>query len=510
MDTLGHLAGGFASALSPLNLAMALVGALLGTIVGVLPGLGPTSAIAILIPLTSVLPPTAAIIMMAGIFYGAMYGGSTTSILLNIPGEVASVPTCLDGYPMAQQGRGGPALGIAAIGSFMAGTLGVIGLTFFAPFLADQALRFGPPEYFGLMILALTVMVGLSGGSLLKSLLMGCTGYFLSLAGIGPASGFPRFNYGTVTLYGGGELISVVIGIFAIAEVLVGLEESRVAVAIKKIGNVFPSVKDLRTSFMPMVRGTGVGFFLGLLPGCSPAVTTFLAYDLEKKVSRTPERFGKGAIEGVAAPEAANNATSQAGFIPLMALGIPASPPLAVLMGGLMIYGLQPGPLLFKDHPDFVWTIIASMYIGNILLLVLNLPLVGLWARLTTVPYAIMGPVILIICIVGAFTVNNNLFDVFTCLIFGIIGYFMRKYDWPAVPLILCFILGPLLERALIESLAISGGSVLIFFTRGISLGLLIGAGILLFLSIKIMRRTEHRVKEEEGTTCLPTEEEKG
>jgi putative tricarboxylic transport membrane protein len=289
--------------------------------VGVLPGLGPTSAIAILIPLTSVLPPTAAIIMMAGIFYGAMYGGSTTAILLNIPGEVASVPTCLDGYPLAQQGRGGPALGIAAIGSFMAGTLGVIGLTFSAPFLADQALKFGPPEYFGLMILALTVMVGLSGGSLLKSLMMGCAGYFLSLAGIGPASGFPRFNYGTVTLYGGVELISVVIGIFAVSEVLVGLEESRAAVAIKKIGSVYPSLKDLKESAMAMVRGTGIGFFLGLLPGCSPAVTTFLAYDFEKKSSRHPEKFGKGALEGVAAPESANNATSQAGFIPLMAAG---------------------------------------------------------------------------------------------------------------------------------------------------------------------------------------------
>jgi len=480
---------------------MALVGALLGTIVGVLPGLGPTSAIAILIPLTSVLPPTPAIIMMAGIFYGAMYGGSTTAILLNIPGEVASVPTCLDGYPLAQQGKGGPALGIAAIGSFMAGTLGVVGLTFFAPFLADQALKFGPPEYFGLMILAMTVMVGLSGGSLLKSLMMGCTGYFLSLAGIGPASGFPRFNYGTVALYGGVELISVVIGIFAIAEVLIGLEESRTAVAMQKIGSVYPSLKDLKMSFRPMVRGTGVGFFLGLLPGCAPAVTTFLAYDLEKKASLHPERFGQGAMEGVAAPESANNATSQAGFIPLMALGIPASPPLAVLLGGLMIYGLQPGPLLFKDHPSFVWAVIASMFIGNALLLVLNLPLVGLWARLTAIPYAIMGPVIMVICIVGAFTVNNNLNDVFVCLVFGIIGYLMRKYEWPAVPLILCFILGPLLERGLIESLAISGGSVLIFFQRGISLGLLIAAGILLFLSIKLMKRTERRVKEEEGSS---------
>ncbi len=497
MGTLAHLGSGFAMALSPVNLLMALVGAFLGTVVGVLPGLGPTSAIAILIPLTSVLPPTPAIIMMAGIFYGAMYGGSTTSILLNIPGEVASVPTCLDGYPLAQQGRGGPALGIAAIGSFVAGTLGVVGLTFFAPFLADQALKFGPPEYFGLMILALTVIVGLSGGPLIKTLLMGCMGYLLALVGIGHASGFPRFNYGTVTLYGGFELISIVIGIFAIAEVLIGLEETRVAVAAEKIGSVYPGLQDLRASFLAILRGTGIGFFLGLLPGCAPAVTTFLAYDMEVKASRHPEKFGKGAIEGVASPESANNATSQAGFIPLMALGVPASPPLAILLGGLMIYGLQPGPLLFQKHPEFVWTVIASMYIGNVMLLILNLPLVGMWAKLTTIPYGIMGPVILVICIVGAYTVNNNLFDIFVCLAFGILGYFMRKYQWPAVPLVLCFVLGPRMERSLIESLAMSGGSGWIFFQRGISLGLLIFAALMLLFSIKIMKRTERRVKEE-------------
>lgn len=504
MDTLMHLGAGFVAAISPMNLLMAAIGAVLGTVVGVLPGLGPASAIAILIPLTSVLQPTPAIIMMAGIFYGAMYGGSTTSILLNIPGEVASVPTCLDGYPLAQQGRGGPALGIAAIGSFIAGTLGVLGLTFFGPPLADQALKFGPPEYFGLMILALTVIVGLSGGSLLKSLMMGCAGYLLSLGGIGPSSGFPRFNFGTITLYGGLEMISVVIGLFAITEVFVGLEESRTAVSMKKIGSVYPSLKDLKISLPAILRGTGIGFFLGLLPGLSAAVTTFLAYDIEKKISRHPERFGKGAMEGVASPESANNATSQAGFIPLMSLGIPASPTLAILMGGLMLYGLQPGPLLFKDHPDFVWTVIASMYIGNLILLVLNLPLVGLWAKMTTVPYGIMGPVILIISIVGAYSVNNSLFDIFTALVFGVLGYLMRKYEWPAVPLVLCFVLGPKLERAVIESLAISGGDIRIFFQSGISIGLLIAAAVMLFISLRLVRRTEHRVKELEGEIPLP------
>lgn len=495
MDTIAHLMNGFHSALSPMNLAMAFIGTFMGTLVGVLPGLGPTSTIAILIPFTSILQPTPAIIMMAGIYYGAMYGGSTTSILLNIPGESASVPTCLDGYPLAQQGKGGPALGISAIGSFVAGTLGVIGLTFFAPFLADQALKFGPPEYFGLMFIALTVVATLSSGSLMKSVMMGSLGFLLALIGIGPATGLPRFNYGTITLYGGVELISIIIGFFAIAEVLEGLEESRVAVALRSIGRVYPNLKDLKKCFMPIIRGTGIGFFLGLLPGCSASVVTFLAYDMEVKVSRHPEKFGKGAMEGVASPESANNASSQSGFITLFSLGIPAAPPHAILLGGLMIYGLQPGPLLFTENPDFVWTVIASMYIGNVMLLLLNLPLVGLWAKIANVPYTIMGPVILVISIVGAYSVNNSLFDIFICLLFGIIGYIMRKYNWPVLPLVLCFILGPLLERALIESLAMSGGNVLIFFQRGISLGLLITAAVLLLISLKLVKRTKQRIK---------------
>lgn len=495
MDALGNLFAGFAAAISPVNLLMALLGALLGTLVGVLPGLGPTSALAILIPLTAVLPPSAAVIMMAGIYYGAQYGGSTTAILLNIPGEVSSVPTTLDGYPLARQGKGGPALGIAAIGSFVAGTMGLLGLTFFAPLLADQALRFGPPEYFGLMLLALTVIVSLSGASVVKALLVGCFGYLLSLVGLGPATGLPRFNYGSTTLYGGFELISLVIGVFAVSEVFAGIEESRKAIAPKNIGKVLPSVGEIRRTLPSMGRGGLIGFLLGLLPGCSPAVTTFLAYDAEKKASRHPERFGKGAMEGVAAPEAANNATSSAGFIPLMALGIPAAPPLAVLLGGLMIYGLQPGPLLFQQHPDFVWTVIASMYVGNIMLLVLNLPLVGLWARLTTVPYGVLAPVILILCVVGSYSVRNSLFDVGMCLLFGAIGYLMRKYRWPTVPLVLCYILGPMLEKSLIQSLAMSAGSPAIFFTRPICLGLILAAIVLLAVSLRLVRTTGRKIK---------------
>lgn len=494
MDAFSHLITGLQAALSISNLLMALVGALLGTLVGVLPGLGPTSTMAMLIPLTAVLSPSSAIIMMAGIFYGAQYGGSTTSILVNIPGEVSSVPTLLDGYPLALQGKAGPALGIAAIGSFVAGTGGVIGLTFFAPVLADQALRFGPPEYFALMVLALTVMVSVSGSSIIKGILIGAFGYLMSLVGIGPTSGLPRFHYGASVLYGGIETVTMAMGVFAIAEVLAGLEESRKAVTHHKIEKVFPNLRDVRQTLPAMLRGGVIGFFLGLLPGCNPAVTAFISYDVEKKVSRHPERFGKGALEGVAAPESANNATSSAAFVPLFALGIPASPALAVLMGGLMIYGLQPGPLLFKDRPDFVWTIIGSMYIGNVMLLVLNLPLVGLWARLTRAPYAIMAPVILILCLIGSYSLRNSTFDIGVTLIFGVIGYFIRKYGWPTAPLVLCGILGPILEKSLVNSLAMSAGSPMIFVNRPICLALLVAAVALLLISLKVLRKN---VKEE-------------
>jgi putative tricarboxylic transport membrane protein len=498
MESLGMLFNGFAEAVTPINLLMAMLGALVGTLVGMLPGLGPTSAIAILLPLTTVLEPTQGIIMLAGIYYGAMYGGSTTAILLNIPGEVSSVPTCLDGYPLAKQGKGGPALGIAAISSFVAGTLGVIGLVFFAPMLASQALKFGPPEYFALMVLALTVIVNLAGNSIIKGLIIGLFGYLISMVGMGP-SGSPRFEYGNQTLSAGFEMISIIIGLFAITEVLKGLEEKKVAIAPDRIGSVYPKLSDLKKSTKATLRGSGLGFIMGLLPGCSTAVTTFLAYDLEKKMSKHPEKFGKGAIEGVAAPEAANNATSSAGFIPLLALGIPSSPPLAILLAGLMIYGLQPGPVLFEQNGSFVWTIIASMVIGNIMLLVLNLPLVGMWAKLTKIPYGVMAPIILILSIIGAYTVRNSMFDVFIALVFGIIGYILHKYRWPVVPLILCFILGPILEQSFIQSMAMSNGSFMIFFESPISLTILLASVVLLFVSISLVRRTKLRVKEAVG-----------
>ena len=488
-ETLGFLGQGFALALTPQNLMFALIGSVLGTLVGVLPGIGPTSGVAILLPLTSFLPPAPAIIMLAAIYYGAMYGGSTTAILVNIPGEVASVVTTLDGYQMAQQGRAGPALAIAALSSFVAGTLGLVGLTFFAPILADGALRIGPPEYFGLVILAFSVVVSLSGASLLKGLTAAALGVLVALVGLDPMSGVRRFAYGSTTLLGGVDFIAVIIGLFAITEVLIGVEKAIGAVSLVPLGKLMPRLDELRACTATVLRASGVGFVLGLLPGCTPGAISFIAYDIEKRLSRTPERFGRGAIEGVAAPEGANNATTSGGFVPLLALGIPATPALAVLLSGLMIYGLQPGPLLFDKQPQFVWTIIASMYVGNVMLLILNLPLVGLWARLVKVPYAVMAPLILVFSVLGAFSVRNSVADVGMALGFGALGYVMLKLGYPTAPLVLALILTPMLESGLRQSLSMAHGSPLIFVTRPIAV-ILIGAGVALTAwSLRARRR---------------------
>ena len=491
METLGFLLQGLAQALTPQNLLFALIGSVLGTLVGVLPGIGPTSGLAILLPLTSFLAPTPAIIMLAAIYYGAMYGGSTTAILANIPGEVSSVVTTLDGYQMARQGRAGPALAIAAISSFVAGTLGLVGLTCFAPTLADLALLVGPPEYFGLVVLSFSVVVSLSGPSLVKGLSAAALGALVALVGLDPVSGVRRFTFGTRTLLGGIDFIAVIIGLFAIAEVLVGVERHAASVSAAPLGKLLPTWPEIRACTGTMLRATGVGFFLGLLPGCTPGAISFVSYDLERRVSRTPERFGRGAIEGVAAPEGANNATTSGGFVPLLALGIPATPALAVLLGGLMIYGLQPGPMLFEKRPDFVWTVIASMYVGNVMLLVLNLPLVGLWARLARVPNAVMAPLILLFSVLGAFSVRNNPIDVGIALAFGALGYVMMKLGYPAAPLVLALILTPMLESALRQSLSMAGGSPLIFVTRPITV-ILIGAGLALTAWSLFARRGRH------------------
>jgi len=488
VETLGFLLHGFAQALTLQNLLFALIGSVLGTLVGVLPGIGPTSGIAILLPLTGFLPPVPAIIMLAAIYYGAMYGGSTTAILVNIPGEVASVVTTLDGYQMARQGRAGPALAVAAISSFVAGTLGLIGLTFFAPPLADMALRIGPPEYFGLVVLSFSVVVSLSGASLVKGLSSAALGALVALVGLDPMSGVRRFGFGSSDLLGGIDFIAVIIGLFAITEVLVGVETSLTAVSVAALGKLMPLWDELRSCVGTMLRATGVGFFLGLLPGCTPGAISFISYDVEKRWSRTPERFGHGAIEGVAAPEGANNAATSGGFVPLFALGLPATPALAVLLSGLMIYGLQPGPLLFEKQPEFVWTLIASMYVGNVMLLILNLPLVGLWARLCKLPYAIMAPLILIFSVLGAFSVRNSFFDVGMALAFGALGYLMLKLGYPTAPLVLALILTPMLESALRQSLSMAHGSPLILVTRPITV-ILILAGLALTAWTLLARR---------------------
>ncbi|WP_071394005.1 tripartite tricarboxylate transporter permease [Bacillus tuaregi] len=499
MDSIMFLLNGFSEVITPSNLFIVLAGSVLGTLVGVLPGLGPTSAIAILLPVTTILNPTQGLMMMAGIYYGSMYGGSTTAILMNIPGESSSVPTTLDGYPLAKKGKAGTALGIAAIGSFLAGIIGLIGLVLFAPILADQALKFGPPEYFTLMLIALLILFNLTGFSFRKSVIMGLLGFLVSLVGIGITTGSPRFDFGSTLLIGGFEMISIIIGLFAIAEVLRGLEENHAVKKHVKIKSVYPGKQDLKQSLPAIFRGSLLGFFLGILPGVSATITSFLSYDLEKKVSKHPEKFGNGAIEGVAGPESANNATSSGGFIPLLALGIPASPPLAVLLAALMIYGLSPGPVLFEQNNQIVWTIIASMFIGNAILLLLNLPLVGLWAKLTEVPFGILAPIILLISILGSFSIRNSMFDVLVAIMFGILGYIFQKYRWPIIPFILCLVLGPKIERYFIQSLEMSSGSLFIFVQRPISLTILVLAVIAFIISIILMKRTKKRILQETG-----------
>lgn len=478
--SLDFLLQGFATALSAANLFWAFVGCLIGTMIGVLPGIGPSAGIAILLPITTMIPPTSGIIMMAAIYYGAMYGGSTTAIVVNIPGEASSVPTAIDGYEMAKQGRAGPALGICAIASFVAGTLGIVGLTLFAPMLSTVALAFGPPEYFALMFMSLSLIISLSGRALLKGIIAMSLGLLSSLIGQNPLTGAARLTFGSVDLMAGLNFISIIVGLFAISELLINVEHAAAKIYETKIKGWMPTWDDLRKSFGAMLRSSGIGFFLGLLPGCSPAVTTFIAYDVEKRISRTPERFGKGAIEGVAAPEAANNATSTSGFVPLFAFGLPTGPPLAVLLGGLMMYGLQPGPMLFQQNPQFVWAVIASMYIGNVILLFLNLPLVGWWARIALIPFPILGPLIALFSIIGAYGIRFMVFDVWVALLFGVIGYLMRKLGFPVAPMVLATVLAPMLETSLQQSLLLSQGSWKIFFNRPIALVFM----LLAFLSI--------------------------
>lgn len=496
-----YLLQGFSLAVSPANLFWALVGCLMGTLIGVLPGIGPSSGIAILLPLTTMLAPTPAIIMMAAIYYGAMYGGSTTAIVVNIPGEASSVPTAIDGYELAKQGRAGPALGIAAISSFVAGTLSLVGLTFFAPVLANVALAFGPPEYFALMFMSLSLVISLSGRALLKGLIGTAVGLAASMVGQDPLTGGARLTFGSEELMAGVNFISVIIGLFAIGEVLLNVEEAAAYIYEHKKLDWMPTWGDIRQSWGAMLRSTGIGFFLGLLPGCAPSVTTFVAYDVEKRVSKHPERFGKGAMEGVAAPEGANNATCSGGFVPLFAFGLPTGPALAVLLGGLMMYGLQPGPMLFRNNPQFVWAVIASMYIGNVILLVLNLPLVGMWARIALLPFPILGPLIILFSVIGAYSIRFLAFDVWMALLFGVIGYLMRKLGFPMAPVVLATVLAQMLETSLQQSLLISRGSPLVFFTRPIAAAFMALAllSIIRGIRLEVRSRTLEVAEEDEA-----------
>jgi putative tricarboxylic transport membrane protein len=440
---------------------------------------------AILLPVTYGINPTTAIIMLAGIYYGAQYGGSTTSILVNIPGEAASVITTLDGYQMALQGRAGPALGIAAFGSFIAGTFGVIGLMLLAPPLVSVALRFGPPEYFSLMILGFVVLTYLAQKSMAKALLTAGVGIILGTIGLDTMTGMPRFTFNVPELLDGVGLAPLAMGLFGISEILLNVEKRiKQELITTNVRNLFPNLEDWRRSIWAILRGTGTGFFLGILPGGGAVLSSFVSYALEKRISKHPEQFGKGAIEGVAAPESANNSAAQGAFIPLLTLGIPANVVMAILLGALMIHNITPGPMLVKEHPQLFWGVITSMYLGNIMLLVLNLPLIGLWVQLLRVPYSLLFPLILYICLIGAYVINNSVIDVGIMLLFGVIGYLMRKFDYEPAPLVLAYVLTPLLENALRQSLILSGGTFGIFISRPISAGCLIAALLLLFSSL--------------------------
>ncbi|MQA79109.1 MAG: tripartite tricarboxylate transporter permease [Streptosporangiales bacterium] len=483
--------GGFAAALTLTNLFWVIFGVTAGTLIGVLPGLGTPATIAILLPLSVNLDPATGLIMMAGIYYGSKYGGSTTSILLNIPGEDASVVTAIDGYQMARQGRAGPALGIAAIGSFIAGTVGLIGLTFLAPAVAQVAVIFGPPEYSALMALGLSMVLLLAGRSKVKALVSALAGFLLSTIGIDLFSGSARFTMGQIQLANGVEFVALCIGLFAIAEVMINTEDRSGHSLFKvpsKLRELFPTRKDLVESSGAIGQGSIVGFFVGVLPGAGSTVASFVCYTLAKRLSRHPERFGKGAIAGVAAPEAGNNSATAGSFVPLLTLGIPGSASTAIMLGALFIYGLQPGPLFFTENSDVVWPIIASMYIGNLVLVVLNLPLVPVFASILRIPYHYLYPGIIVVSIVGVYSINRSLFDVVMLAVFGLLGYVMRKAHFPAAPMVLAFVLGPLFEQSVRRSLVISQGDPTIFVTRPWAVVFLV-LTVLLFVGPAISRR---------------------
>ena len=488
MEGLYFLYNGFGHALTIGNLVACFIGALMGTIVGVLPGLGPTSAMVLILPFTMKYGATAGLIMMTGVWYGAMYGGSTTSILVNIPGESASIVTCIDGYQMAKKGRAGAALALVAVGSFIAGGIGILGLQLFAPVLGNAALSFGPPEYFAFMLLAFVMLSNLSGDSPLKGGLMLSFGLFISIIGIEPMESFPRFTFGSEKLMMGINFLPIAMGVFGISEIII----TALAIYVKPdvqnvhLRDLYPSRGEIKRSVSPVLRGSILGFFVGLLPGPAPIISTFLSYSIEKKVSKRPAEFGHGAVEGVVGPEAANNSSVMGAMIPLLTLGIPFAGPSAMLLAGLRLHNVEPGPMLFTTNPDVFWTFIAAMYLGNFMLLILNLPLVGIFAKIAVIRPQILMPVVSVICMVGVYSVRNSFFDVWVMIIAGMVGYFLRKWECPIAPFIIGVVLGPTTETSVRQSLMMFRGDLSLILEHHLAITLLVSAVLLMLYKLII------------------------
>jgi putative tricarboxylic transport membrane protein len=490
-ELFSNLALGFSVAATPYNLGFCLLGALVGTLVGVLPGIGTVATVAMLLPITFGLPPVGALIMLAGIYYGAQYGGSTTSILVNIPGEATSVVTCLDGHQMARQGRAGAALSIAAIGSFFAGCVSTVLVAALGAPLTGLALMFGPAEYFSLMLLGLIFAVVLAKGSVLKSIAMVLLGLLLSMVGSDLETGAGRLTFDIAELFDGIGFANVAMGLFGFAEIIRNLEMSQESrdIVKGKISGLMPTLKDLKDSAGAILRGTALGSILGILPGGGAVVASFAAYTFEKRIAKDPSRFGRGAIEGVAAPESANNAAAQTSFIPLLTLGIPPNAVMALMVGAMTIHGIVPGPQVMTKQPELFWGMIASMWIGNLMLIIINLPLVGVWVSLLRVPYRLLYPSIIVFCCIGIYSINNSSTDVVIAALFGIFGYWLVKHDFEPAPLVLAFVLGPLMEENLRRAMLIARGDATVFLTRPISAGLMIVSAILLLLALLPMIR---------------------
>ena len=484
MEVFSHLAMGFGVAITLQNVLYCFVGVLLGTLVGVLPGIGPVPTIAMLLPITYALPPVAALIMLAGIYYGAQYGGSTTAILVNLPGESSAVVTCIDGYQMARQGRAGKALAVAAIGSFIAGTFATMLIAAFAPPLADVALKFGPAEYFSLMVLGLIAAVVLASGSLVKAIGMIVLGLLLGIAGTDVNSGLQRYTFGIPELSDGIGFVTVAMGLFGFAEIIVNLEhQEKREIFTKGVSNLMLKWHEFKEALPAILRGTGLGSILGILPGGGAMLSAFASYMVEKKLAKDPSRFGKGAIQGVAGPESANNAGAQTSFIPMLTLGIPPNAVMALMVGAMTIHSIQPGPQVMTSNPDLFWGLIVSMWVGNLMLVVLNLPMIGIWVKLLQVPYRLLYPAILFFCCIGVYSINNNVFDVFLTAVFGILGWIFVKLDCEPAPLLLGFILGPMMEENLRRALLLSRGDATVFVSRPIS-AVMLGMALIMMLII--------------------------